>query len=50
MLPNQGVVWSTGPDRTDNGGRKHAVGVPDDDPRWSQAGIDLITLVPHWGL
>ena len=48
VLPNQGVVWSTGPDRVDNGGRRHAVGVPDDDPRWSQADIDLITLVPHW--
>src|SRR5205807_9322079 len=36
VLPGQGIVWSTGPDRTDHGGRQHGAAVPDDDPRWSE--------------
>jgi hypothetical protein len=41
----QGVVWSTGPDRVDNGGRKHEVA--DDNPP-AREGLDLVTLTPRW--
>jgi hypothetical protein len=44
----QGIVWSTGPDRADNGGRRHGGRLPDHDPRWAGEGFDLVTLVPHW--
>jgi hypothetical protein len=44
----QGIVWSTGPDRTDQGGRKHGGRLPDIDRGWSRDGLDLITVVPFW--
>jgi hypothetical protein len=44
----QGIVWSTGPDRTDDGGRAHAAEVPDEDPLWRRGGLDLVTVVPRW--
>jgi hypothetical protein len=46
--PGQGILWSTGPDRVDHGGRRHAGEAPDDDPLWARGGFDLITLVPRW--
>jgi hypothetical protein len=45
--PGQGVLWSTGPDRVDHGGRKDG-DFEDDDPRWASEGFDLIELVPYW--
>jgi hypothetical protein len=48
VLPRQGILWSTGPDRVDHGGRKHGGGLADEDPRWSAEGLDLVTLVPQW--
>lgn len=47
-LAGQGVVWSTGPDRVDHGGRRHAGDVPDDDPLWVRREFDLVTVVPRW--
>jgi hypothetical protein len=46
--PGQGILWSTGPDRIDHEGRRHAGEAPEDDPLWARGGFDLITLVPHW--
>lgn len=46
--PGQGVLWSTGPDRTDHGGRKDGAALADDHPRWFASGFDLVTVVPHW--
>ncbi len=46
--PGQGIVWSTGPDRIDHGGRKHGRLLPDDDARWLNGDFDLIKLVPRW--
>ncbi|GEM_PF-3672544 len=40
------ILWSIGPDRTDNGGRKDGRWLlTDDDPRWSRDGFDLVTVV-----
>ena len=47
-VPGQGIVWSTGPDRVDHGGRTDGGHLPDDDPQWSRGEFDLITLVPQW--
>ena len=47
VLPGQGVVWSTGPDRTDHGGHSHGGRVPDDEPQWSLLHLDLIVRVPY---
>ena len=44
----QGILWSTGPDRVDDGGRRHAGEAPDDDPLWARGGFDLVTVVPRW--
>jgi hypothetical protein len=46
--PGQGIIWSTGPDRVDHGGRKHGGHLRDDDAQWSHGGFDLITLAPQW--
>ena len=46
--PGQGIIWSTGPDRIDHGGRKHGGHLPDDDAQWSRGDFDLITLAPQW--
>ncbi len=46
--PGQGIIWSTGPDQVDHGGRKHGGHLPDDDAQWSHGDFDLITLAPHW--
>jgi hypothetical protein len=43
----QGIVWSTGPDRVDDGGRLHGGGLADDDPQWSGGGFDLISIARH---
>jgi len=47
VQPGQAVLWSTGPDRINHGGRKHGEHLPLDDPHWAD-GFDLITVVPHW--
>jgi hypothetical protein len=46
VSPGQAILWSSGPDRTDNGARKHA-DLPDDDAGWGREGYDLITIVPR---
>jgi hypothetical protein len=46
--PGQGVFWSTGPDRVNDGGRKHG-GLPhDDEAAGPGGGCDLVTVVPNW--
>jgi hypothetical protein len=40
----QGILWSVGPDRTDNGGKKRFIGYH---PA-SATGLDVIFLVPAW--
>jgi hypothetical protein len=47
VLPGQAILWSTGPDRIDHGGKKHGAQLPMDDARWAD-GFDLITVIPHW--
>jgi hypothetical protein len=47
VRPDQGVLWSTGPDRLDHGGRKHGGPLADDDANWSRGGFDLVTPVPR---
>lgn len=44
----QGILWSTGPDRIDHGGRRH--GGPEDDRSlaWQNSQLDLVTIVPRW--
>ncbi|MSQ94257.1 MAG: hypothetical protein EXR98_06835 [Gemmataceae bacterium] len=42
------IVWSTGPDRIDHGGRRQGGEFSDDDARWAGGDFDLIKLVPHW--
>jgi hypothetical protein len=44
----QAIIWSTGPDRVDHGGRLHGGTMRDDDPTWNRGGFDLVTLMPHW--
>jgi hypothetical protein len=44
----QGIVWSTGPDRIDHGGRRHGGNLPDDDAQWSRGDFDLIKAAPQW--
>jgi hypothetical protein len=46
--PGQGVLWSTGPDRTDHGGQNHGGPLRDDDAQWGRGGFDLVTLAPLW--
>lgn len=46
--PGQGVLWSTGPDRVDDGAHKSGDWLPDDDPEWTRGGLDLVTPVPRW--
>jgi hypothetical protein len=46
--PGQGIVWSTGPDAVDDGGRKHGGQIADDAPDWRGGGIDLVRVVPAW--
>jgi hypothetical protein len=48
VRPGQAVLWSTGPDRIDHGGKKHGGSLADDDPRWSAEGLDLIAVAPSW--
>jgi hypothetical protein len=43
----QGILWSTGPDRVDDGGRSDGSGLKDYDSRWSQGGFDLIRVIPQ---
>lgn len=42
----QAVVWSTGPDRQDHGGRKQGAALIDESAPWRNGAYDLITLVP----
>ena len=42
----QGILWSTGPDRVDNGGLRHGGALGDNDPRWGTPELDLITIAP----
>ena len=37
--PGQGILWSTGPDRVDHGGRRHGGEAPEDDPRYAFLGV-----------
>jgi hypothetical protein len=46
--PGQGILWSTGPDRVDHGGRRHAGEAPDEDPLWARGEFDLVTVIPRW--
>jgi hypothetical protein len=48
VAAGQGILWSTGPDGTDDGGKKHGGHVPDDNPLWRQGDFDLVTVVPKW--
>jgi hypothetical protein len=41
------LVWSTGPDRVDDGGRKHGGGMREDNHRWRQGGYDLVSMAPR---
>jgi hypothetical protein len=45
VQPGQAILWSTGPDRTNNGGHKHGERLADNDRGWSTEGFDLLTLV-----
>jgi hypothetical protein len=45
----QGILFSTGPDRTDHGGRKQGAHRNDDDPQWSGRELDLIVVLRQWG-
>jgi len=42
---DQGILWSVGPDRKDNGGKKDGSGVVD---VWPDHDLDWIFLVPRW--
>ena len=42
----RGILWSTGPDRIDNGGVRDGGPFADDDALWTTGGLDLITVVP----
>jgi hypothetical protein len=42
------IVWSTGPDRIDHGGRINGAHLADDDARWPRGEFDLIMAVPQW--
>jgi hypothetical protein len=43
----QGILWSTGPDRVDDGGNRDGSRLEDDDSRWEQGGLDLIRVMPQ---
>jgi hypothetical protein len=44
----QAVLWSTGPDKVDDGGHRHGGDLADDRPEWPRGGLDLIAVVPFW--
>jgi hypothetical protein len=46
VRPGQGVLWSTGPDRRDHGGRAHGARLRADDAEWANGAFDLVTIVP----
>jgi hypothetical protein len=48
VQPGQGIIWSTGPDRTDHGGRRDGGALGDDNEAWAGMGLDLIAVVPLW--
>jgi hypothetical protein len=50
ILPQNGqaIVWSTGPDRVDHGGKRHGGHLADDDPQWVHGNFDLIKSAPQW--
>ena len=39
------IVWSTGPDRIDHGGRKHGGHLVTDDAQWANGDFDLVEPV-----
>jgi hypothetical protein len=41
-------IWSTGPDRVDDGGLRDGEDVPDDDVRWRTGKLDLVKTEPRW--
>ena len=47
-VPADTRVWSTGPDRVDDGGVRDGENVPDDDPRWRTGKLDLVKNEPIW--
>jgi len=42
------IVWSTGPDRIDDGGVRHGGHLPDGHADWQHRGFDLIKEAPAW--
>jgi hypothetical protein len=45
----QGIVWSVGPDREDNGGENQGRDDRSPDPQvWARLGLDMIFVVPQW--
>jgi hypothetical protein len=46
--PGSAILWSTGPDRQDDGGRFQGDLFADDDVRWDRGGFDLIVTVRAW--
>jgi hypothetical protein len=47
LRPGQAIVWSTGPDRVDHGGRRDGDHLHDDSGDWSRGQFDLIHVVPR---
>ena len=47
-VPGNTRVWSTGPDRVDDGGLLDGENVPDDDPRWRTGKLDIVKSEPTW--
>ncbi|HEX3314359.1 MAG TPA: hypothetical protein VHR72_05670 [Gemmataceae bacterium] len=47
-VPGDTRVWSTGPDRVDDGGLRDGDGVSDNDPRWRTGKLDLVKNEPRW--
>jgi hypothetical protein len=43
-----GLLWSTGPDRIDHGGRRNGSHLSDDNDRWANGQLDLIKVTPRW--
>lgn len=42
-----GILWSTGPDRVDDGGRRHGGRLHFHSVEWTRPGFDLLTRVPR---
>ncbi len=46
--PGEGILWSTGPDRVDDGGRRQGNRLQINSDDALRAGYDLITRIPRW--